>query len=275
MNDRKAKVTIAGYGSVGSYVGGLFSDRELAIYDPPLGLGSAEDLRDTDFVIICVPTAQLPSGACDTSIVEEVVALADPRVAIVCHSTVAIGTSERLIAETGKRFVFMPEYAGEADDHPLRDPGNRRFLIYGGYDPAASAVRALYEGAYGSGLRHYLAPPTVAEIVKYMENAFLATKVAFCNEFFDLCEAVGADWEWARLLWLQDDRINPSHTTVTAERGYGGQCLPKDVAAVSASARALGSPMAILEAVQEANARHRARGEAETGLLAAIAQGGS
>ena len=39
---------------------------------------------------------------------------------------------------------------------------------------------------------------------------------------------MGVDYDWARLLWLQDDRINPSHTLVTAERGYGGQCLPKD-----------------------------------------------
>ena len=269
------KITIAGYGSVGSYVAGLFNDHELAIYDPPLGFGTIDDLSDTDFVIVCVPTAQLPSGDCDTSIVEEVVGLSDPRVAIVCHSTIAIGTTERIIAETGKRLVFMPEYAGESDDHPLRDPANRRFLIYGGYDPAASAVRKLYEEAYGPGLRHYRVPPTTAEIVKYMENAFLATKVAFCNEFFDLCETVGVDYEWVRLLWLQDDRINPSHTVVTAERGYGGQCLPKDTAAVSATARSLGSPMAILEAVQEANARHRARGESETNLLEAIAQGAS
>ena len=183
--------------------------------------------------------------------------LADARVAIVCHSTIAIGTTERLIAETGKPLVFMPEYAGEADHHPLRDPRNRRFLIYGGHDPATSAVQALYERAYGPELRHFCVPPTVAEVVKYMENAFLATKVAFCNDFFDLCAAVGVDYNWARLLWLQDDRINPSHTLVTEERGYGGQCLPKDTAAVSTTGRDLGVPMEILEAVQRANARHR------------------
>ena len=103
----------------------------------------------------------------------------------------------------------------------------------------------------------------MAEVVKYMENAFLATKVAFCNEFFDLCSAVGVDYDWVRLLWLQDDRINPSHTLVTGERGYGGQCLPKDMAAVSATGRDPGAPMAILEAVQRANARHRSGGAAE------------
>ncbi len=254
------KITIAGYGSIGHYVADLFRDLEPALYDPPLGLGTVEDLRDTDFVIVCVPTPPLPSGACDTSIVEEVVRLADPRVAIVCHSTVAVGTTERLIAGTGKPIVFVPEYAGEADDHPLRNPANRRFLIYGGHEPATSAVQALYEQAYGPGLRHFRVAPTLAEVVKYMENAFLAAKVAFCNEFFDLCNAAGVDYEWARLLWLQDDRINPSHTVVTEERGYGGQCLPKDVAAVCDAGRELGAPMAILEAVQAANVRHRISG---------------
>ena len=221
------KITIAGYGSVGSYVAGLFSDLDPTLYDPPLGLGTAHDLRDADFVIVCVPTPSLPSGACDTSIVEEVVRLADPRAAIVCHSTVAIGTTERLIAETGKPIVFVPEYAGEADAHPLRDPRNRRFLIYGGYEPAASEVQALYERAYGPGLRHFRVPPTVAEVVKYMENAFLAAKVAFCNEFFDLCEAVGVDYDWARLLWLQDERINPSHTVVTRSAATAGNACPR------------------------------------------------
>ena len=90
----------------------MFNDHELAIYDPPLGFGTIDDLSDTDFVVVCVPTPQLPSGDCDTSIVEEVVGLSDPRVAIVCHSTVAIGTTERIITETGKRLVFMPEYGG-------------------------------------------------------------------------------------------------------------------------------------------------------------------
>ena len=64
------KITIAGYGSVGSYVAALFGDFEPTLYDPPLGLGTADDLRDADFVIVCVPTPRLPSGACDTSIVE-------------------------------------------------------------------------------------------------------------------------------------------------------------------------------------------------------------
>jgi UDPglucose 6-dehydrogenase len=254
-------ITIAGYGSIGTYIESVFGQRhEMRVYDPPLGLASPEDLVDTDFVFICVPTQPREDGSCDTSIVEEIVRRASPRVAIVCESTVSPGTTQRLIRETGKPLVFVPEYAGEDSTHPFRDTSTRRFFVYGGYDPAASAVRDLFAGVYSGEAEHFIVPPATAEMVKYMENSFLAMKVAFCNEFYDLCDAFGVDYEEARKLWLQDWRIGESHTLVTQERGYGGKCLPKDVAAICASGREAGIPMEIMEAVQHANLRHRAAG---------------
>jgi UDP-glucose 6-dehydrogenase len=90
-----------------------------------------------------------------------------------------------------------------------------------------------------------------------MENSFLALKVAFCNEFFDLCQSLGIDYDLVRDAWLQDRRMGASHTLVTAERGYGGKCLPKDIAAVCDSARRLGVPMEVLEAAQRSNSKYR------------------
>jgi len=255
------RITIAGYGSIGHYVESVFSRRhEIGLYDPPLGLGSRADLVDTDFVLICVPTQPREDGSCDTSIVEDVVRLADPRVAVVCESTVAVGTTERLIRSTGKPLVFVPEYAGEEASHPFREAQSRRFFIYGGYDPAASRVRDLYAGVYSGEANHFIVPPTTAEMVKYMENSFLAMKVAFCNEFFDLCQGFGVDYEQARGLWLQDWRIGESHTLATPERGYDGKCQPKDVAAICATGHETSIPMEIMEAVQHANLRHRSAG---------------
>jgi UDPglucose 6-dehydrogenase len=255
------RITIAGYGSIGHYIESVFGQQhEIALYDPPLGMGARTDLVHTDFVMICVPTQPRDDGSCDTSIVEDVVRLADPRVAIVCESTVAVGTTERLIRATGKPLVFVPEYAGEEPAHPFRKAGARRFFIYGGYEPAVSQVRDLYAGACPCEADHFIVPPTTAEMVKYMENSFLAVKVAFCNEFFDLCQGFGVEYEEARHLWLQDWRIGESHTLVTPERGYGGKCLPKVVAAICATGRETGIPMEIMEAVQHANLRHRGAG---------------
>ena len=265
MNDREPRaagrkvwrITIAGYGMVGRYVEEVFGRiHQVAVYDPPLGLGSPHDLRDTDFVFLCVPTPSGAGGECDTSIVEQLVAVAEPHRAIVCHSTVSIGTTERLIRECGKPLVFVPEYAGESPHHPYRRPENREFFIFGGYQPAAGYACALFASAYGTGASHFVVPPTVAEIAKYMENAFLAAKVSFCNEFYDLCQAFGVEYEDVRQLWLADRRIGASHTVVTPERGYGGKCLPKDTAAVCATGQRVGVPMEIMKAVQRANARH-------------------
>lgn len=256
------KITIAGYGSIGRFVASVFEPHaEIQIYDPPLGKRSQKDLIDTDFVFICVPTPALAYGACDTSIVEEIVGASSPRKAMVCHSTIAIGTSERLLEKYKKPFVFVPEYAGESSEHIYRDPKNISFHILGGYEPAVSDVRALFQTAYGADITYRIVLPTVAETVKYMENSFFALKVAFCNEFYDLSQSLGIDYEAVRSAWLLDKRVNPSHTLVTQERGYGGKCLPKDISAVCASARTLGSPMELLEAVQKVNVRHRSSGK--------------
>ena len=252
------KVTIAGYGSIGQFAARtLGRAHEIAAYDPPKGLGREEDLFDTDIVVIAVPTPSLPDGSCDTRLVEETVAKASPRRAIVCHSTVSIGTMDRLIQTYRKPLVYVPEYAGESEGHLYRNVENRTFFFLGGYAPATEAVREMLAEAYGPDTRTFVQPPTVVETVKYMENAFLALKVGFCNSFYDLCQGLGIEYEAVRELWLQDSRVGESHTLVTEERGYGGKCLPKDVAAVCATARGSGTPLDLLETLQEVNTRQR------------------
>jgi UDPglucose 6-dehydrogenase len=254
------KITIAGYGTLGHYVESVFGRRhEIALYDPPQGLRDESTLVDADFVFVCVPTPEAADGSCDTSIVEDIVSLARPRVAIVCQSTVAIGTTQALIDASGKPIVFVPEYAGEAVDHPYRELARREFFIYGGQEPAVSRVRDLFLEV-APGASHSIVDPTTAETIKYMENSFLALKVAFCNEFYDFCRALDLDYEPVRRLWSQDWRIGPSHTYVTEERGYAGKCLPKDVAAVCKTARSLGTPLGLMESALRSNARVRARG---------------
>lgn len=258
----RRKITIAGHGTIGKFAHGTFAEaHDCRAYDPPLGLGSVDDLEDVDFVIICVPTPPLPGGACDVSMVEEIVARSRVREAVIIHSTVMVGTTERLAEKYGAPVVFSPEYAGELAEHPYRDRGRRKFLIFGGADGPARKAASLYQSAFGPDLVVHLVHSRVAEMVKYMNNAFLATKVSFVNEFFDLCGAAGISFEDVRRVWLADERIGDSHTLVTAERGYGGRCLPKDVAAICTMARELGAPLRVLEAVQEANALHRARGQ--------------
>jgi UDPglucose 6-dehydrogenase len=90
-----------------------------------------------------------------------------------------------------------------------------------------------------------------------MENCFLATKVAFVNQFFDLASFFDVDWEDLRGLWLADPRIGESHTKVTAERGFGGRCFPKDMAAIIAATAPFGGAR-LLESVLAFNQSVRA-----------------
>ena len=253
-------ITIAGLGTVGTFVRDTFSaHHDCRAYDPPLGLGSVADLRNVDFVITCVPTPGLADGTYDLRTLEEIIAGARVRRAIIVHSTIGVGTTDLLATRHDAPLVFAPEYIGERADHPYRDRRRRRFFIFGGAEKPAREASVLFRTAYGPDVAMHVVPARVAEMVKAMENAFLATKVGFCNDFHDLCAAADVSFDEVRRLWLLDERIGESHTVVTSERGFAGKCLPKDVAATCAFARGAGAPLEILEAVRRANARHRSR----------------
>ena len=74
-----------------------------------------------------------------------------------------------------------------------------------------------------------------AELTKYMNNTFFATKVSIMNEFKLLCDKIGANWEDALKGFVSDGRIGDSHLNVPGhdgKLGYGGTCFPKDVSAL-------------------------------------------
>ena len=101
------KVGIIGLGAVGKGVHALFPDA--ATYDEPLGIGSREEVNACDVAFIAVPTPQGEDGSCDTSIVENVIDWLEAKI-IVIRSTVAVGTTDRIRQQTGKRVIFQPEY---------------------------------------------------------------------------------------------------------------------------------------------------------------------
>jgi UDPglucose 6-dehydrogenase len=142
---------------------------------------------------------------------------------------------------------------------PFPAPRDIDWAILGGPRDTTGEVARLYMRVFSSALRIAHTDARTAELTKYMENAFLAMKVAFCNEFFDIAGAMGVDYDDLRELWLMDPRIGRSHTWVhRGDRGFGGRCLPKDLAAIIAAARDAGHPPTILEAVRDANTALRA-----------------
>lgn len=246
-------IAIIGYGHVGKAMHALFPDAVL--YDEPLRVGTREAANACDVAFICVPTPALPDGACDTSIVEAVLDWLDAPV-IVLRSTVPVGFTDAQKRRTGKRIVFQPEYYGETVDHPFADLKSRTWITLGGdFADTAPVIRA-FQRVYNAEVRIRQTDARTAELAKYMENCFLALKVTFCNEFYDIAGAVGVDYNELREVWLEDPRIGRSHTFVYEDnRGYGGKCLPKDVSALIGLAEVRDADVELMRAVRAKNDR--------------------
>lgn len=256
------KIGIVGYGVVGSAMGRFFEQytyHELAIYDKfhtPYNDSTCQHaVNRADLAFLCVPTPTASDGlSCDTSAVQECLSWIDVPVCI--RSTVPPGTTDRLFANTGKPIAFSPEYIGEQSGHPWRDELACGFLIVGGSQYMCDLVRSAFPSQSEVSFVYHSTTARTAELCKYMENCFLATKVAFVNTFFDVAHAYGVDFDELRELWLLDPRIGTSHSSVTAERGFGGRCLPKDLTALIADMQPSGG-VSLLEAVVTYNKKLR------------------
>ncbi len=251
-------IGIVGYGVVGKALGKLFDygsgNPSVGVYDQGIpGLNDAQSksgIQTCDLVFVAVPTPEGQDGRCDLSAVQEVVSWATPPICL--KSTVPPGTVDRLVAATGKRVCFSPEYVGETRWHSWKDIGSHGFVIVGGERSLCELVVRAYQQVLGPLAHYYVTDAKTAELCKYMENAFLATKVAFVNQFYDLAQTYGISFNELRELWLADERIGRSHTIVTEERGYRGRCLPKDMAAIIHEAKQMGGAL-LLEAIDRYN----------------------
>ena len=273
------RVLIVGHGYVGKAYAGLFERKyQVQIEDPGQGLRVHEDDKaGADLAVICVPTPSGRDGECDSSLVRQAVkALPKSIRRVMIKSTVAPGTTQEIACENNRPLVFSPEYVGEGGYHvppqfpSPRDPASHGWLILGatweteeapcGMDgiPIAGEIADLMIPIIGPTTRVRVMAAEDAEMIKYFENSWLATKVTFVNEMRRICEAAGANYHVIREGWLDDPRVGGSHSFAFAQRpGFDGKCLPKDTAALEAWCRAAGIPTPLLSAVINANGGNR------------------
>ena len=215
------------------------------------------ELVSCDYVVICVNTPSLPTGAADLSQVHAAFEALPPNIPAVLRSTVPPGTTLDLAATHRREVIFWPEYFGETRFHvPTFGPLDQRpFQIFGAHRTEAfSTWLDLVAESFGPLVRLYQLPPTEAETVKYMENCYFAVKTTFVNEFRRLCDSLGLDWQSVREGWLLDPRVDRDHSDAfKTAPGYGGRCLPKDVRAILAHADAVGANMPLLHTVRAIN----------------------
>lgn len=244
------KVGIVGLGHVGSAMLELFKEKAVC-YDKYKKIGSKDEINSCEVVFVCVPTPQNEDGSCNTLAVEEVLSWLKVDT-IVLRSTVPVGFTKKANEKYQSNIIFQPEYYGETTAHPFADLSNRPWITLGGENPQ-KAIEA-YQEVYNSSVEIVLVDSSTAELAKYMENAFYALKVSFCNEFYDIAKSFNIDYNLLREVWLKDPRINRSHTFVfPAKRGYSGSCLPKDISSISYQAKQNKVDVTLIDAVRQKN----------------------
>lgn len=226
-------IGIVGLGVVGKACQAGFTrlGYTVSVHDLVLNTSLA-DVLSTDIVYICVPTPSKDTGECDTSIVESVVSeLVDLNYTgvIAIKSTVAPGTTQRLIDQYGDQIVFVPEFLKERSAE-YDFVFNHKLLLVG-----TNNVNHYYlvQRSHGDYPRDVMrVTPTEAEMMKYYHNTFNATRVVFANVFYDMCEKIGADYDRVKEAFLRNNNMPDEYLDVKPElRGYAGACLPKDVLA--------------------------------------------
>ena len=265
--DCMAKIGIIGWGVVGRAVGQGFEtkkENKVRWYSKGDGSDTPEEVvEESEFLFICVPTPMFSDhSGIDLSIVKQVVDFVAPKIKgtdkiLTVKSTVVPGTTASFKKKYPRvNFAMNPEFLTEAN--ALDDFLKPDRTVIGAFSRSISArLASLYQNLYGPGSKIFLTDPTTAEIVKYMSNALLATKVIFANEMYDLCTSMGIKYEEVKSMVVADARIGPTHLDVTTLRGFGGKCFPKDMVALIGFAKDKKIDASLLKTVWSKNLKIR------------------
>jgi UDPglucose 6-dehydrogenase len=224
--------------------------------------------RETDIIFVCVPTPMRKSGECDTRILERVIkkldseCRSDParnRPIIVIKSTVPPGTTEYINKKIASVLdvCFSPEFLTEANS--FEDFKNQTRIIVGGPRPATGKIKQMFRKAFPTTPIVKTGTKT-AEMVKYFTNCFLASKVIFANQLYEICDHAGIDYDKVCEYALYDNRIGKSHLAVPGpdgDFGFGGHCFPKDLAAMIYYAEKFSINPNFLKAIRNENNCYR------------------
>lgn len=246
------------------------------------------EVLQSDIIFICVPTPMnQEDGRCDTSIVEKVIDELTMSMAFsstmignktfVIKSTAPVGFTQYLndkfsmLEHSNSSIIFNPEFLTEKNF--VKDFKEQNRIVLGGDLDHCLKVKDMYEkifvdeetfdGGYDVGKtisEYVLTSSSVAEMVKYTTNTFLATKVSFFNEIAELCKELEVDYDDVIYTVLLDKRIGKSHYKVPGpdgKRGFGGTCFPKDLNALVYQIKNIGLDPIILQSVLDRNKHDR------------------
>ena len=251
------KLGIIGHGYVGESQSFAFSPSfDVRVYDKDSlkSTHSLNEVLNSDFIFVCVPTPMKKNGSQDLSFVESFFKTAKDGPIYIIKSTIVPGTTN-LLNEKFKnlKIVFSPEFLTERT--AKLDILTQTRIILGGDKNLTSKVRKIYDIRF-KNKTIIETDSLTAEYIKYMNNTFFASKVSIMNEFYRLANHLGVDWETALYGFVSDQRIGDSHLNVPGpdgKLGFGGTCFPKDINAFISFAKKNNVNMNVLEAAWKTN----------------------
>jgi len=241
------EIGIIGQGFVGSAVKeGMQNYFKVFAFDKdPNKFSSATSIfnvvENTELTFLCVPTPMRKSGQCDLNILnaaldevsKSATALNKKNYIVVIKSTIPPGTTDYLSAiYNNLEIVFNPEFLTEAN--AVDDYKNQNRIVIGGDRPGTTKVKQVFSKAFPK-VPIIKTSATIAEMIKYVTNTFLALKVSYANEMFQICQGLGIDYDKVIEYARYDERLGNSHWSVPGpdgDFGFGGHCFPKDIAAL-------------------------------------------
>jgi UDPglucose 6-dehydrogenase len=236
-------ITIAGYGFVGIAHEVVLKEKfNVNVYDPYKGYNV---FGKPDGVIICVSTPPSNDGSCYINNVIDVLNLVDTETPVLIKSTISLEGWQSIKEQFPKhKLAFSPEFLRAAN--AVEDFKNTRHILIGGGDVGFwhAVFRVVFDDPTFTSS---VALPEELILAKYFRNSFLATKVAFFNQVYDLCTATGIDYNIVSHMIAADTRIGGSHTAITSERGFGGHCFPKDTAAIVHTGKLVNVDLTLIE----------------------------
>ena len=249
------KVGIVGHGFVGRALeNGIKDNVEKCLIDPKYN-NTIKDLKIflPEIVFLCVPTPMNKDGSQDISILDNII---DELVenSINCPIVIKSTVLPDKICEYEKRtpsIIYNPEFLREKTAN--EDFINSELIIFGGKRSHTNILEVFYKDFSKCVNKNYIHTDLkTASFVKYAINTFLATKVTFFNELFNLYKKSGAEEDWKIFIDAisNDKRIGSSHMNVPGPDGrfgYGGACFPKDSTAFYEYSKNSNSPLNLLK----------------------------
>jgi len=225
-------------------------------------------IKNCDMIFVTVGTPQTPLGAIELSMIKkatttigQIIRKSKKSPIIFIKSTVVPGTAENVILpilekKSGKKsnrdfgIISNPEFLQESN--AIRDTKYPHAIVLGGKQSKYMKKAKMFFSKMHPNVPIVITNFQTAEMIKYANNSFLATKISFINQLSNICQNIpGTNIDDVAKIIGLDPRIGKLF--LNAGPGYGGSCLPKDISALINFADKIGVNPMLLNAVEKTN----------------------